>query len=148
MIRFICQHCGKSVRVADSFAGRGGRCPSCNCIVQIPAKSQPDAGGQPDLAALQAALEKDLPIATAKEVEPTQLEPRLEDMEVDFDGDGSNKTDAMPAINAPLSEQTRSHSKSAPDVYTERPGLPLWLIAGIVLVILIMLAAVYVFYRG
>ena len=36
MIRFTCSHCREPVRVADSFGGKKGRCPSCKEVVSIP----------------------------------------------------------------------------------------------------------------
>ena len=39
-IVFTCK-CGKSVAVDRKFAGRHGRCPRCNAVVQIPAESTP-----------------------------------------------------------------------------------------------------------
>ena len=39
MIRFNCTYCGRGVRVANICAGRQGRCPECNRVVQIPVTS-------------------------------------------------------------------------------------------------------------
>lgn len=55
MIRFACPHCGSCVRVADSFVGKNGRCPSCDKVVRIPA---PAGRGHGPVAALAAALDR------------------------------------------------------------------------------------------
>jgi len=36
MIRFVCEHCRRPVRVDDACGGRRGRCPHCQRIVSIP----------------------------------------------------------------------------------------------------------------
>jgi len=40
MIRFKCEHCDGVVRVGDSYAGKQGRCPSCDRFVTIPPAGQ------------------------------------------------------------------------------------------------------------
>ena len=55
MIRFACPHCGSWVRVADSFVGKNGRCPSCDKVTPIPA---PPERGHGPMAALAAALDR------------------------------------------------------------------------------------------
>jgi len=52
MIHFECEHCGRPVRVADSYGGKKGRCPNCGEVVDIP----PGSGA---LQALAAALGSD-----------------------------------------------------------------------------------------
>jgi hypothetical protein len=38
-IDIICESCGKKLRVGDSHAGKRGKCPNCDGIIQIPAVS-------------------------------------------------------------------------------------------------------------
>jgi len=60
-IVFTCE-CGKSVSVDRKFAGRHGRCPRCNAVVQIPgeAATTPDAT-PPGLAPASADTRPPLP---------------------------------------------------------------------------------------
>ncbi len=43
MIGFLCEHCGGPVRVTDAHAGKKGRCPHCQAVVNIPHTSTVDA---------------------------------------------------------------------------------------------------------
>ncbi len=36
MIEFNCSFCGKSLQVADQYAGKQARCPGCNQVVRVP----------------------------------------------------------------------------------------------------------------
>jgi biopolymer transport protein ExbD len=36
MIRFRCDGCGKQLKVADSLAGKRGKCPRCGAVVNVP----------------------------------------------------------------------------------------------------------------
>lgn len=36
-IRIKCKHCGRGIRAGDEWAGKDGTCPSCGCVVSIPA---------------------------------------------------------------------------------------------------------------
>lgn len=49
-IEFPCAECSKLVRVAESAAGKKGRCPHCKAVVQIPAAT-PAAPAKPQPAA-------------------------------------------------------------------------------------------------
>ncbi len=42
MIRFRCDGCGKHLKVADSLAGKRGKCPRCGAVVNVP--TPPRAG--------------------------------------------------------------------------------------------------------
>ncbi|MEN8128289.1 MAG: hypothetical protein ABFR90_10880 [Planctomycetota bacterium] len=42
MIRFMCEHCGQKIRVADTAAGKKGRCPHCKQLITIPELALPD----------------------------------------------------------------------------------------------------------
>ena len=42
-IEFKCQHCGKQLRTPDNSAGKQGRCPHCQNLMQIPAASTKQA---------------------------------------------------------------------------------------------------------
>lgn len=46
-IEFSCPHCHELVRTADAAAGKKGRCPHCQAVVQIPAVTQPVHTAQP-----------------------------------------------------------------------------------------------------
>jgi hypothetical protein len=41
LITFDCAKCGRKLRVADQFAGKNCRCPSCSTIVPVPQIGQP-----------------------------------------------------------------------------------------------------------
>ncbi|MFO0884401.1 MAG: hypothetical protein U0894_09465 [Pirellulales bacterium] len=36
-----CSHCGKTLKVKDEFAGKKGKCPSCNGSIPIPPLASP-----------------------------------------------------------------------------------------------------------
>ena len=57
MIRFCCEHCGKTVAVGDAHAGARGRCSGCRQIVTIPSPTMPSRND--NVAALAAALRGD-----------------------------------------------------------------------------------------
>ncbi len=42
-IEFKCQHCGKQLRTPDNSAGKQGRCPHCQNLMQIPTASTKQA---------------------------------------------------------------------------------------------------------
>jgi len=50
MIEFRCQHCSQKLRIAESHAGRGSRCPRCKGAITIPqlAAPEPVPGGAED----------------------------------------------------------------------------------------------------
>lgn len=41
MITFDCANCGRKLRVADQYAGKNCRCPSCTTVVAVPQIGQP-----------------------------------------------------------------------------------------------------------
>ena len=97
MIRFICQHCQKSVQVADAFAGKQGRCPFCKDLVPIPlATIRPRADGPAgqieapatdDLRALKAAVLNEPPSQPAKAVPPPpQSAEQTDEIQIDLSG--------------------------------------------------------------
>jgi len=43
-IEFKCKHCQQMLRVKDTDAGKQARCPSCQAVVPVPAKSLLDQG--------------------------------------------------------------------------------------------------------
>jgi len=43
-IEFKCQHCGKQLRTPDNSAGKQGRCPHCQNLMQIPLASEAQHG--------------------------------------------------------------------------------------------------------
>ena len=38
MIRFVCEHCGRRFSVADTHAGKKGKCPHCKRVLRVPAR--------------------------------------------------------------------------------------------------------------
>ena len=49
MIRFVCEHCGRRLSVADTHAGKRGKCPHCKQVVRVPAR--PEASPQTQVEA-------------------------------------------------------------------------------------------------
>jgi len=58
VIRFVCRHCNKPVRIPDAFAGKSGRCPFCKQVIQIPATSEPEQQASEAPAAATPAEEE------------------------------------------------------------------------------------------
>ncbi|MEO0587444.1 MAG: hypothetical protein AAF078_07380 [Planctomycetota bacterium] len=54
-IELTCGACGKTLRVADEYAGRRASCPSCNAVIDIPAASAPDTFELEELEPLEEA---------------------------------------------------------------------------------------------
>ena len=83
MIRFVCKHCDKPVRVPDAFGGKKGRCPFCKELVAIPpagpAETPPPA-----------------PPHTVEDL-PPEREPDLDLTEA---SDPRSKTDALTALGS------------------------------------------------
>jgi len=52
MLRFMCEHCGKSVVVDELRAGSKGRCPNCGKVVMIPGAGAEDGDNVSTLAAI------------------------------------------------------------------------------------------------
>jgi WD40 repeat protein len=50
MIAFTCVHCGKSLKVKQSLAGKKGPCPQCKSMVQIPAEPDRNPTEMPTVA--------------------------------------------------------------------------------------------------
>ena len=102
MIHFVCEHCGKPVRVPEAFAGKKGRCPFCKAVVNIP---PPAAAGASDAAAELAAAAA-LAGAARDEAPPPRPPSRIEDVaepkepELDLASatDPRSKTDRLGAI--------------------------------------------------
>jgi len=103
MIRFHCTRCGWPVRVADTHAGKQGRCPSCKHTVRIPGEP---VGNSQALAELISAAE-DRAAAPADQGDsthadiprpPSVVEPSLDGDEDDLPQRGaSDETDILPA---------------------------------------------------
>lgn len=102
MIRFVCEHCGKPVRVPEAFGGKKGRCPFCKAVVHIP---PPAAAGASDAAAELAAAAA-LAGAARDEAPPPRPPSRIEDVaeakepELDLASatDPKSKTDRLEAV--------------------------------------------------
>ena len=43
MIRFNCSSCGKLVQVSDEYAGKSGKCPHCQALMEVPQASTAEA---------------------------------------------------------------------------------------------------------
>lgn len=78
MIQFKCSHCGHGIKVAEAFAGKKGKCPGCQKLVEVPKSSaSSDIGLVPmdeDAAVKQAApaaaQKKPVPAARPKPPAP------------------------------------------------------------------------------
>ena len=55
-VEFACQQCRRDVQVPQTAAGKKGRCPHCQAIVQIPERSQPLTRDRPDGSVTRAAM--------------------------------------------------------------------------------------------
>lgn len=121
MIRFTCEHCGKPVRIPNTFGGKKGRCPFCNAVVNIPPPAEPsleeaEAAG---LAAAVSAVEQ-------ADREPRPEAPRAaggpdtEDIEPELDtaGDPSHKTDRLDV----MPEETAVEAEPPGDEDAEQAG--------------------------
>jgi len=106
MIHFNCTHCGWPVRVADAYAGKPGRCPSCGGVVTIPGQPAPGADQQEgidNVAALAAAMQGDEEgggLDSGQGVPPPPAPGRapMEDVHLpDSPKDISGETDILPA---------------------------------------------------
>ncbi len=51
MISFDCEHCSKAISFDDDWAGRMGRCPSCQHILEIPGQPDDTLASEPELPA-------------------------------------------------------------------------------------------------
>ena len=79
MIRFICEHCGSSVRTADDLVGKKARCPDCAGIVVIPLKSSPQPKApapRPETRALRPAAAAPAAAPAAHDTAPVPPPPR------------------------------------------------------------------------
>lgn len=101
MVHFICEHCGRPVRVADAFGGKKGRCPFCKAVVNIPPAAAGTAESEAELAAAAALVG-----AVPDEAPPPPPPHRIEDVagpsepELDLASatDPKSKTDRLEAI--------------------------------------------------
>lgn len=107
MIRFKCSFCGGLLRVANTCAGRRGRCPACQKVVDIPGLQSGDTHG---LSALVNAISRDsLPEDSA--VRPAPPPPvKKEDTAVDETSistpaaNPSFETDILPADQSEIGD--------------------------------------------
>lgn len=77
MIAFACPHCGASLRVDESLAGRAGACPSCKGVVQAPAPGSSSGSGTTGAAA-RASGQPTLHPRAAAEDTPAALPDSLQ----------------------------------------------------------------------
>ena len=133
MIRFTCGQCNQPVRVADSFAGKKGRCPSCKAVVHIPAHSEPEEQLDSAVADLTAALGGDDTDAEAP-APPPPPPPRPEDLpdiggepDLAASADPRNQTDKLQAITEGdvlvLAQEVPQAKPAAPKVPAARRKL-------------------------
>lgn len=109
MIRFVCGHCGRSVQVPASYAGKKGRCPYCGALLDIPYQDQPDlrvqarqgAGAKaPSSAARAPADERHETAVPPPPPPPHSPVPATEDLTIEELEQSSEDTAEMPAIQA------------------------------------------------
>jgi hypothetical protein len=93
MIHFGCEHCGESVRVDDSHAGKSGRCPFCREVVRIPEQSTRRSQNVP---VDQTPPRSDVPPPPSVS-EGADLEDEMNMVEVSKDP--ASETDIIPAAN-------------------------------------------------
>jgi hypothetical protein len=94
MIHFGCEHCGESVRVGDSHAGKSGRCPFCRGVVRIPEQStrRQEGSDQPPRREGHPDVPPPPSVAVGNELE--------EEMNlVQIAKDPASETDIIPAEN-------------------------------------------------
>jgi len=100
MVRFVCEHCGRSVRVDESRAGSKGRCPHCGKVVMIPGAG---GAGDDNVSALAAVLadDKDDTAAAPPPPPPSTPEPDLDEFDIVSPEAGAElETDCYPAIQS------------------------------------------------
>lgn len=74
-LEFFCSVCGQVVRTPRSAAGKKGKCPHCNGVIQIPLKSRvvktnPPATNRPATTAVAPQAPKSVPKPTPKPARP------------------------------------------------------------------------------
>jgi len=97
MIRFTCEHCGKPVRIPNTFGGKKGRCPFCDAVVNIPPPAEPSLE-EAEAAGLAAAVSTEQADRQPRPAAPRAAQvPDTEDIEPELDtaGDPSHKTDRL-----------------------------------------------------
>lgn len=126
MIRFNCTFCGRPVRVANVCAGKKGRCPSCQRVIDIPPHSDESADGElPALAqAVEGASGQEPPCEPAPPP-PVRLErTRIDEVDIaSADADPSTETDILPAEHD-AQQGVRSSPRAASGPQTPREIVP------------------------
>ncbi|MCE9546822.1 MAG: hypothetical protein K8T25_15185 [Planctomycetia bacterium] len=80
MIRFACPTCGKSIKIADEYAVRRGKCPGCQTPVTVPAAAPP-ADVEPATAEAEpahAAAESEAATIEVQRTKPDKKPPPVE----------------------------------------------------------------------
>lgn len=93
MIQFRCRNCNATVRADDARAGKKGRCPSCQGIVNIP--TAPGAGDD-SVSRLVAALQARAAKQAAGLTTPDPGETHPDEIEL-VEANPSDETDTFPA---------------------------------------------------
>jgi len=116
MIQFRCRNCNATVRAEDARAGKKGRCPSCQGIVEIP----PAPGAADDsVSKLVAALQARAAKQAAGLIPPDPREPQPDEIEL-VEADPSDETDTFPAAGA---RETHDRSQASDGPYGSRMRL-------------------------
>ncbi len=164
MIRFICQHCQKSVQVADAFAGKQGRCPFCKDLVPIPLRDDPTAradgpAGQieapatDDLRALKAAVLNEPPSQPAKAVPPPpQSAEQTDEIQIDLSGrrggSPADTPEALPPQPTLVQPETPARAPRLTRRFASRSRFNLgWIVFAIGLIVILMILA-FIFLIG
>lgn len=115
-IQFHCPHCRALIRVAESAAGKRGRCPQCAAKVEIPQKTeqsaQPDPDEQSPPVHFESADEGAVQFAPAPEQDQTDTLPGMPHL-------GNTTDPIVPAFtspDAPLHRRRRQRKKNPPVV--------------------------------
>jgi hypothetical protein len=115
MIRFSCVNCGKVIQVKPEMAGRKGKCPGCQAILEIPAASTatgPSAPTPQQPAPTSAPPQRKIPPAAA----PSVINPSQEPDDFEFD---TSAFSASPSASSPFSPSASSScSPSASSSYS------------------------------
>ncbi len=80
-LKFACPHCGQTINVNATIAGKRGRCPGCNEKIQLPSLEQFEAAANK----ARAKVEKPLvaPNQVGDDLDPLATEPSWDDLGVD-----------------------------------------------------------------
>ncbi len=75
MISFDCEHCGESISFGDDWAGRMGRCTSCQQILEIPGQPEDSLGAESQTVSSEDTAELVLTAETKNAADETDILP-------------------------------------------------------------------------